>query len=144
MTARLVIATDYKMKRPHRKLPDLELLLSLFDYDPTTGGLYKKGAEPCELNCIGSWAPSGHKLVHVKGHGQFLVHRIVFYMFHRKDPAQYIVDHINGDPADNRIHNLRRCRAKANGLNRRSKGKYVIGDDGVGRWVSGVVKTVKL
>ena len=126
-------------RKSHRKLPDIDLLHSLFDYDPVTGGLYKKGSEPCEANCIGSWTRTGHKKVYVKGYGTFLVHRIVFFMYHRKDPGPYIVDHINSDPADNRIENLRRCRPKANSLNLRKKGKYVVDDDGVGRWVSGVV-----
>ena len=128
-------------KRSHKKLPDLDLLHQKFDYDPLTGGLYKKGAEPCEDNCIGSFNRSGHKAVYVSGHGLFLVHRIVFYMYHRRDPGAYIIDHINGDPADNRIKNLRRCRPKANARNLRSKGKYVVDSDGVGRWVSGVVKS---
>ena len=139
MLARLVVASNYKMKRKHKKLPNLELLNSLWDYDPTTGGLYKKGAKPCELNCLGHFTASGHRAIHVPGYGPFLVHRLVFFMFHRKDPGSYFIDHINGDPADNRIKNLRRCRAQANALNLRKKGKYVVDNDGVGRWVSGVV-----
>lgn len=128
------------MKRKHKQLPPLEHLLSLFDYDPTTGGLYKKGAEPCEVNALGSWTALNYRLVYVPGYKQFLLHRIVYYIFHRKDPGQYVVDHINGDPADNRIINLRRCRQTTNAKNLRKKGKYVVDDDGVGKWVSGVVK----
>ena len=127
------------MKTKHKKLPPLEILNALYDYDPATGGLYKKGSEPSEVNCVGHFTASGHKAINVSKHGLFLVHRLVFFMFHRKDPGAYIIDHINGDPADNRIVNLRRCRAKANALNLRKKGKYVVDDDGVGRWVSGVV-----
>ena len=139
MLVRLVIPSDYKMKKKHKKLPPVDHLLSLFDYDPSTGGLYKKGAEPCELNALGSWSAQNYRLIHVKGYGQFLLHRIVFYMFHRKDPGPYVIDHINGDSADNRIKNLRRCRACTNAKNLRKKGKYVVDDEGVGRWVSGVV-----
>ena len=124
----------------HKKMPPIDLLHDLFDYDPITGGLFRKGAEPCEHNCIGSWTRSGHKKVFVKGHGEFAVHRIVYFMYHRQDPGSYFIDHINGDPADNRIHNLRRCRPKTNARNLRKKGKYVVDDEGVGRWVSGVVK----
>ena len=126
-------------KKKHRKLPDIDLLHDLFDYDPLTGGLYKKGSEPCEENALGTWTRSGHKLVYVRGHGQYLLHRIVYCMYHRKDPGHYMVDHINGDPADNRIHNLRRCRPKANALNQRKKGKLVVDEEGCSRWVSGVV-----
>ncbi len=127
------------MKKPHKKLPDLTVLESLFDYDPNTGGLYRKGAEPCEVNTLGAWLRSGHRSIYVKGHGQYLLHRIVYFMFHRRDPRDLIVDHINGDPADNRIKNLRCCNASANASNLRKKGKYIIDDDGVGKWVSGVV-----
>ena len=126
------------MKKKHRKLPPLELLHELFDYDPATGGLYKKHSEPCEANAIGSWNQSGHRMVHVRGHGQYLLHRIVFFMFYRKDPGEYQIDHKNGDRADNRIQNLRRVKPAVNARNLRKKGKYIIGEDGVGRFVSGV------
>ena len=126
--------------KKHKKLPPIEVLEQLFDYDPLTGGLYKKGSERGEGHCVGAWARSGHRFVHVKGHGQFFVHRIVFYMYHRRDPGQKVVDHINGDPADNRIENLRACSRTANARNLRKKGKYVVDADGVGKWVSGVVK----
>ena len=137
LLASLVIAIDMPMKKRHKKLPDLVFLNQLFDYDPLTGGLYKKGAEHCEANVVGSFTASGHRLVHVKGHGPFLVHRLVFYMYYRRDPKHYMVDHINCDPADNRIENLRCVRPRKNGLNRRTKRKYVVDDDGVGRWITG-------
>lgn len=135
MLITLVISSDYKMKKKHKKLPPLDHLLSLFDYDPLTGELYKKGAEPCELNALGSWTGQGYKLLYVKGYHQFLLHRIVYFIFHRKDPGQYVIDHINGDPADNSINNLRRCRknSSVNARNRRNKGKYTVDADGVGR-----------
>ena len=125
------------MKRKHKKLPDLDYLHLHFDYDPLTGGLYKKDAEHSEANALGSWKPCGHKQIWILG-TTYLLHRIIFFMFHRKDPRGYVIDHINGDPADNRIHNLRRCRPKAIALNLRRKGKYEVDSDGVGRWGSGV------
>lgn len=127
------------MKKRHKKLPDLDYLIDHFDYDPTTGGLYKKGADPCEANTLGSWKPSGHKQIFILG-TTYLLHRIVFFMFHRKDPGHYMIDHINGDPADNRINNLRRVRAKRNANNLNARGHYVVNDEGVGRWVAREVK----
>ena len=123
----------------HRKLPELQKLQEHLEYHPDTG-LFIRKLDGALAGCINK---EGYTQIYVCGK-IYLAHRLAFYMFHRKDPAQYIVDHINGDRSDNRIGNLRRCRAKANGLNRRSKGKYVVDDEGVGRWVSGVVKTVKL
>ena len=129
-------------RKPMKKLPPLDVLHELFDYDPLTGGLYKKGAEPCEENCCGAWARSGHKKLYVAGHGLFLLHRIAYYMYHRRDPGQMFIDHINGDPADNRIKNLRRCRPTTNARNLNKRGRYVVDDEGVGRWVSGKTKRV--
>lgn len=127
------------MKKRHKKLPDLNYLHQHYDYDPLTGGLYKTGAEHCDANALGSWKPCGHKQIWILG-TTYLLHRIVFFMYYRKDPRGYAIDHINGDPADNRIKNLRRVRIKTNNRNLNSRGSYVVNADGVGRWVSGTVK----
>ena len=124
----------------HRPLPNLDYLHSKYDYDPLSGGLFHKGAEQIEMNALGSAnRRCGHCYITIQKQS-WLLHRIVFYMFHRKDPGQYVIDHINGDPADNRIINLRRCRQTTNAKNLRKKGKYIIDDDSCGKWVSGVVK----
>ena len=93
------------MARKPRRLPPLHILNELFEYDPVLGGLFRKGEEHTELNARGSWTKDGYKVIHVPNYGQFLLHRIVFYMFHRKDPIAYIIDHINCD------HDI--CRAPA-------------------------------
>ena len=140
MLVRLAVASIYKMKKKHKKLPPLEHLLAIWDYDPNTGGLYKKGAEPCELNCLGHFCPSGHKAIHFPDHGRFLVHRIFYYMFHRKDPGQYVIDHITGAPSDNRIFNLSRCRQTTTLKTPRSRCKYIIEHHGVGTLISGEIQ----
>ena len=121
-------------RKKHKKLPPLDLLHDLFHYDPTTGGIYKKGAEPLEHNVLGHWLKSGHRAMHVPGYGSYLVHRIVFYMFHRKDPGHFMVDHKNCDAADNRIDNLRRVRPRKNVMNVRTRARCVV-EDGVSRVV---------
>ena len=121
----------------HRKLPSLQTLEDHLEYDPITGAFTRK----LNSSLAGCLNKSGYIQVYVCGQ-IYLSHRLAYYMFYRKDPGRLIIDHINGDRADNRIKNLRRCRPKANGLNKRSKGKYVVDDDGVGRWVSGVVSSV--
>ena len=123
--------------KKHKKLPPLDMLLDKFEYDPNNGGIFKKGEEHTEENCLGGFTSAGYRVIGINNQ-VYLVHRIVFYMFHRKDPGAYLIDHKNGDKADNRIHNLRRCRPRANSVNRRSKGKYVVDGEGVGRWISGV------
>ena len=123
--------------KKHKKLPPLDLLLDKFEYDPNNGGIFKKGEEHIEENCLGTFTADGYRAIGINNR-VYLVHRIVFYMFYRKDPGAYLIDHKNGDRADNRIHNLRRCKPRTNSVNRRSKGKYVVDDEGVGRWISGV------
>ena len=121
----------------HKKLPDVEVLNQHLDYNPNTGAIIRK----LNGSLAGTVTKQGYTVIMVEG-TLYLAHRLVYKMFHRKDPGAFIIDHINGDRSDNRIHNLRRCRkcSKANARNRRAKGKYVVDDEGVGRWVSGVVK----
>jgi hypothetical protein len=118
----------------HKKLPDLEILQDVLDYDPATGSIIRKATG----EYAGTVTKAGYTVIMVKG-TLYLAHRLVHMIYYRKDPGAYIIDHINGDRSDNRIHNLRRCRknSSVNGRNRRSKGRYTVDADGVGRWVSG-------
>ena len=95
------------MKKP-RRLPSLEKLQELFDYDPFNGLLtYKSGKE------AGSFNAQLYRVVVIEGI-KYYVHRIVYKLFYKKDPGAYVIDHINGCPHDNSIENLRRCRNKTN------------------------------
>ena len=98
-----------------KKLPTLERLEELFDYDPFSGLLIRKstGKE------AGSFNKQLYRVVTIDG-TKYYVHRIVFKMFYRKEPGvNFLIDHINGCPHDNSIENLRRCKSKRNCLNRR-------------------------
>ena len=65
-------------------------------------------------------------------------HRIVYAMFHDEVPA--VLDHINGDPSDNRIENLRPATARQNGYNRKVSAKSTTQVKNVhplrGKWVA--------
>jgi len=119
-------------------LPPIQELQSKWEYDPILGGLFKIGADHTEENALGSLTPRGHSLIW-HNRRNWLVHRICYYMFHQQDPGKKFVDHINGDPGDNRIENLRLVNRSQNSTNLRKKGRYEVDADGVGRWVSGVV-----
>ena len=119
----------------HRKLPSLQTLEEHLDYDSITGAFTRKTTSAF-TGCLNK---VGYIQIYVCGQ-IYLGHRLAYYMFYRKDPGKLVIDHINGDRADNRIKNLRRCHPKSNAKNLRSKGKYVVTDEGVGKWVSGVVK----
>ena len=72
--------------------------------------------------------PAGR--VHNKGYAivlidrkPYAVHRIVYQMHHQLEvlPAEVLIDHINGDRADNRVENIRVC---THGQNMQNKTKH--------------------
>ena len=104
----------------HLKLPSLEKLHDLFDYDPISGHLTDK----LSGERVGWLNKQGYRQCRV-GKKQYKVHRIVFYMYHRRDPGKKVIDHIDGDKDNNSIFNLRACSTKDNCRNtaqRRAKG----------------------
>jgi len=124
-------------KTAPKPLPDLEILNSLFHYDPETGKLtWKVGKinRHGRQREIGSPAGSLNSLGYFKvrvGFGVFHVHRIVWKMHHGTDPGRMQVDHRNGDPSDNRIKNLRLATPRDNGRNQGLSRKNTSGYKGV-------------
>jgi len=90
-----------KRIKKHKKLPNLNYLLTNYRYDPITGILYKKSND----KPVG-WNQGGYLVCRILKQ-QYKVHRIVFYMFHRRDPGKQVIDHIDGDKQNNKIVNLR-------------------------------------
>ncbi len=119
-----------------KTLPEPELLRQLLDYNPASGALVWRdrpskrpnGMTSGHISSIGgkvagSKNKSGHIVVSLNGI-KYLAHRIAWSMSYGvKDFPE--IDHINGDPCDNRIANLR-CVAHAENqrnLKRRSDNK---------------------
>lgn len=114
-----------KKKAKHKKLPDLEYLLNHYSYDPITGVLSKIDSYGIDEPEPAGWKDkSGYWHVSILGK-QYKLHRIVFYMYHRRDPGKKVIDHIDGDKSNNQIFNLRACSTRDNIRNtpaRRAKG----------------------
>ena len=93
-------------------------LHELFDYDPNTGNLLWKVVRPNVkvgdvAGCIDK--RDGYRLIRLDGR-TYKAHRLVWLWHHGKWPDHQI-DHIDRDPANNRIENLRDVSGSINQLN---------------------------
>ena len=129
------------------------LLREMLAYDPETGILRWRERPPEHFHLPG-WAaywnrkhagkiagsPTGkfgHLIVGIRGRPR-LVHRLIWAIVHDEYPEQ--IDHINNNPADNRLCNLRACDQAQNQHNQRARKTNKSGFKGVslhktsGRW----------
>lgn len=94
-----------------------EELRAAFVYEAHTGMLRRVGGrKPYPWRAIGK--NGQYRATTVKGTTYYL-HRLVFQWHHGYEPT--MVDHINGNPGDNRIENLRECTSSQNQFNSRRK-----------------------
>lgn len=93
----------------------------LFDYDPSTGAVttrVKRSRVPAGSD-VGTADKAGYKRTYVKNKN-YLLHRIIWLHVHGIWPKQY-VDHIDGDPSNNALNNLRLATPKQNQANCKRK-----------------------
>lgn len=139
---------------PTKALPSAEELRQLLTYEPETGKLLWK-PRPREMfgsqRAFSTWNArfAGReaftaRLADGRRHGKiygksYVAHRVAWCMHLGRWPSQHI-DHINGDPADNRIVNLRDVSQAENARNQRRRKNNTSGCMGVywgskeGKW----------
>lgn len=116
-----------------RKPLTAERLRELYEYFPETG-MFRRRRLPGEYNRkVGGLTP-GHACGRYLGLGidyrRYYCHRLAWLWIHGEWPAHEI-DHINGDPHDNRLSNLRAATKSENGYNKRRGTRNTSGIKGV-------------
>ena len=109
-----------------------DLVKTLYSYQPETGLLIWVGSKQPTRNGkrAGFSHPLGHRYVRVGRHN-YKEHRIAWLLYYGEWPKDQI-DHVNGDPSDNRIGNLRAATSSQNQANKGIQKNNSTGFKGVG------------
>jgi hypothetical protein len=133
-----------------KPLPSPELLRKLLRYEPDTGRLFWRKRTPDMFegqsrnaqDCCNAWNnkfAGREAFTSISGKGynsgaifgrNYRAHRVIWAIFHGEWPRGQI-DHINGNPSDNRIKNLRDVTNEENHRNMKTRSDNTSGVMGV-------------
>lgn len=98
-----------------------ERLREILYYDPLNGVFLRRVNSRRRKNMLvpaGTFGAFGHIAIYVEGF-PYQAHRLAWLYVYGQWPSN-VIDHINGDPADNKISNLRSVSQLINAQNRRN------------------------
>lgn len=121
----------------HNKLPPIERLRELFNYDPQTGILtfamdirnYHRKFDR-KIGDIAGYLVKNRLVAIIDGQGVYL-HRVIWMLMTGRDPGEYEIDHINRISTDNRWDNLRLADRSLNCCNTEQRKDNASGQRGV-------------
>lgn len=126
----------------NKHLPDRDILLSMFNYDPLTGVLRWRITSGNGRQRPGDIAGSnrnGYRYVGCCGF-QYAVSRVIWKMMHNEEPPQ--VDHRDLDPLNDKLSNLRAASYAQNKANHPAASNSTTGVRGVktvaGKYQAGI------
>ena len=105
------------------QIVDAEYVRSRIHYDPDTGVMtWKTG--PTKMTKIGGLATHasdkrGYLRIRMLRR-LYMAHRVIWLLVHGEWP-KLLIDHVNGDPGDNRLCNLREATYQQNNQNRKPR-----------------------
>lgn len=125
-----------RCRTPHRDLLAAEEARSLLDYDPDTGSLtWKVARNGHPAGDIVRTIVRGYVRLWINGHC-YGGHRVAWLLHHGRWPADKL-DHIDRNPTNNRLSNLRECSQAQNAANSSINRRNTSGFTGVMRSKNG-------